>query len=880
MKKLLIFLILVSIALVAVACDKAVETDGDLIDFVPAQKSGTIDAFSLTSPVADAVFTSVPTFKWKAAENADSYTLEICTSPEFAYSTQEGNEYIKQSYIKKSGLMNNEFELTANLKKNTKYYWRVTAVNSNRKKTSNEVFSFTYNAVEVEEVAVSVGYADEWKVHEAGSKATVTRDQSDFFRNGKDALRISFDSEDTQRGEQYVSYNGWVVVTRSLETEFYGIDAFYFNFYYAGNDAKAYFRVVDEDNDYWYSEIKISKNARQSVIIPLSDFIHRTNGVSVGNSVFDYNYLRTVELVFEKVDGDGVAYFGDFRAVKYKNFKDRFIEEMDFTAYNHTFENYKFGLTETQNSVTMSFSNQPDYENDKKIEGYGILHYQIGKMIVSGDAFEFKLGFTDVQNFRNANFVFRVIEEDGDRWLYSIKISDVPEDGMFLLPFTAFTLSEYKGDGLRQFGYIKEFQFCIIIPEEQYTASGAITVSDLKLKSLSKVYGKDLYTVKVGENGLIDDFESYDPGYKVLYKWDLSAVNKDEAIEVYAESALGVKNHAAKMGYKTDLDAASYRVNFTAVTGYNAIRIDAKDLSIENADATMIVYLHTSIGELYSYTISKLADAWKTYTIPIAAFSRDEKSLGRDTITIDRVSGVSIAFQYYYRGTAKYNSKNYVCVDNVKFISAETLSEEHSVTEVEVPGKVKMSSTKNTIAMIDDFDEETTESLLWTTTSEKNFAVLRLVDGAENTASGAGKSLSMGYKTQPSDPEIVHYTKDLLVDGAVKAKGITILMKGDGLNTKATIVLYVTKGESTFKYQARIAAVSADWTTYSIGFDAFEQTVGDTLALKNNVSSISGILINYQNYSAASQTSAILIDEIYFDDSIALTDNTATAYVE
>ena len=101
MKKLIVIMILISLALVAVACERAAEPDGAPIDFAPMQKSGAIDAFSLTSPQQDAVFTTVPTFRWENVPNADSYTLEICTSPEFAYMTQEGDQFIKQNYLKK-----------------------------------------------------------------------------------------------------------------------------------------------------------------------------------------------------------------------------------------------------------------------------------------------------------------------------------------------------------------------------------------------------------------------------------------------------------------------------------------------------------------------------------------------------------------------------------------------------------------------------------------------------------------------------------------------------------------------------------------------------------------------------------------------------------
>ena len=866
MKKLIIFLILISLVLIGVACEKSNKPDGPAIDYSPTQKSGDIAAFSLATPVNDAVFTTIPTFSWDSVENADSYIFEVCTSPEFAFTThdEENDVYVKQVYIKKTGLMTNRFDLVSNLKKNTKYYWRVTAVNSNRKQVcSDQYASFTYNALDVDEISLSVGYADEWQVHEKGSKATVTADKTDFFRNDKDAIRVTFDKEDTQRGDAYTESNGWVVLSRSLETEFYGVDAFYFNFYYAGNDAAAYFRLIDEDNEYWYAPIKLAMNARQWIIIRFDEFVLRADGSTpVMNMTFDYNYIKTVELVFERADGDGVAYFGDLRAIKYENYKDLFLEEMNFNDYSYVRDNYNFGITvpEDGSSMTYSFSGQANDENDRGIQGYGFIRYSIGKTLARGDAFDFTLSFTNVSNFRSATFILRVVEEDGDRWKFKMRVSDVIGNEHFLLPYAAFALDEFRGDGFRQFGYIKEIQFGII---ENYSG-GAITVSDFKVVSLADTFEDSLYTVTV-EDGLIENFESYHTSIEPYYTWELSAVNKDEFIEYYSDAVFGVRNHSAKFCYKTDLPAAVYHVNFAnKLADYTAISISAKDVSVNDADATMIVYLHGSVGELYSYTIESLEDEWTEYVIPISEFALDKDSSGQASITIDRVVGVSFAFQYFYPrkpfqgDPAKYYSGGYVCVDNMRFTDATELDKR------EVSVKIKPSTADSKITVVSDFDADTADTLRWTTDSTATYATLTL---SEATASGGGKCLEMGYKTGME----TKYFIDTVFDSTVKANGLTFAIKGDTYGANAVIVLYVNVEGSIYKFQKELTGLSEDWTTYSIGFNSLTKTEGGSFTWDSSkAQNIAQIVINYKKYNVGYHESKILIDDVRLSEHIQL----------
>ncbi|MBO7377281.1 MAG: hypothetical protein J6U35_00205, partial [Clostridia bacterium] len=221
------------------------------------RNSGAIGEFSLISPENGDEVMHLPTFEWGAAEHAESYVLEVSSSPDFSQSEDS-------VYIKKTGITSNRFTLFSTIKeKNAYYYWRVTATNKDSSRTS-ETSEFYYKADE-KEIEFDVNYADEWSVHEQGSNATVSVDESDFFNNGKSSLVVSFVEEDTKRGIPLS--DGWIVVTHSQETEMYGVDAFYFYFYYSGDDSDVFLRVVDEDNEYWHSQIKLDTNAKQTVIV-------------------------------------------------------------------------------------------------------------------------------------------------------------------------------------------------------------------------------------------------------------------------------------------------------------------------------------------------------------------------------------------------------------------------------------------------------------------------------------------------------------------------------------------------------------------------------------------------------------------------------------
>ena len=829
-------------------------------------QSGSIGDFSAVTPADGAVLTSVPAFAWSSAENADTYSLEIASTDEF----DVADEY----YLVKSGIVSTTYNLTAELKKDKRYYWRVTAKNGKYSKViTGESLSFYYQATLYDEIPISVGYADEWKVHEVGSKATVTLDHSGFFADRtdpedmaakKDSLRISFDSEDTQRGPQYVESNGWVVVTRSLEAEFYGTDAFYFNFYYSGNDAAAYFRLIDEDNEYWYAPIKLAVNAKQTIIMRLSDFTLRTKGTPVMNETFDYHYLKSMEIVFERVDGDGVAYFGNLKAIKYANYGDMVIDTVDFNLYKGSLVNdsayftFTNTVNEEGNSLTYAFTTNTGVAESKR--GYGFVKMNVNKILTSSDAFSFNVDLSGISNDA-FNFLLRVVEEDNDVWTYKILAKDIPADGNLLVPFSAFLLSEFKGDGIRQFYFVKQFQFGL----NNCYQGGSIKVSDLKAVLLSEKV-ENLYKTTVSDEGLIEGFEGYGSAVDVYYKWETTTANKDEQIALYSEPILGRDNYAAKLYYKTDLSDAAYKINFDSVDNYSAIEVFAKDCSDGTYKATMTVYLFGGPNEMYSYELKKLDKEWMCYTIPIASFVLTEGSFGSQHISCENITGIALAFKYSFI-VPQYASGSYVCVDNIRFTNATEYEKK------EVSGKIKMTSSNK--AMINSFDTDE-ELVVWEKKQDAPFPQNEIATNAAATindsesASGAGKSLQLNYKTQMVAPYCAYF----VVDSNVTAKGLTFLLKGDNReNTYIELIVYVNNKA----YKKRVDVVSG-WNNYSIGFSEFKYNNTTEGVSSSDVGSITQIAMYIKNFTGNYNAGSLYLDEIYFDNSITTATYSVTAY--
>ena len=864
MKRRFIFLLAVlSLAMLVAACKTTGGQTFDNIKIKIDRNSGKIGNFSLISPESGDEVMHLPTFEWGAAEHAESYVLEVSSSPDFSQSEDS-------VYIKKTGITSNRFTLFSTIKeKNAYYYWRVTATNKDSSRTS-ETSEFYYKADE-KEIEFDVNYADEWSVHEQGSNATVSVDESDFFNNGKSSLVVSFVEEDTKRGIPLS--DGWIVVTHSQETEMYGVDAFYFNFYYSGDDSDVFLRVVDEDNEYWHSQIKLATNAKQTVIVKFDDFELRTKGgTTIANQVFDYNYIKYVELVFEKSFGDGVAMISDLKAVRYSDYGHLFISEFNFAdvpAESVILDNYNFGteISGGGKAITYSFSGVANENNDSGINGYGFVKFPIEKLLVNGDAFSFKLGYTG--NINSGSVLIRIIEEDGDRWVYRQKISLLPEGGELVVPYMAFTLSEYHGDGSRQFYFVKQLQLGV----EGVYSTGSITVSDFAVTYLEEEK-EDLYRTEMTADGVIDDFNGYVNNVDMYYKWMLTDTNKDEAMAIEKELAFGTGNTCAKLGYKADMGQAAYGTYITnAKAGYDAISVWAMDRSVKKEEAVfnylpevtaqMIIGIYVLTGEEYDYVINGVSKYWTEYTVSFADFTLAEGYYGEITpLTSENIAAIRVGFQYFYYTQSgvpypTYVSSNYVYIDNLKLVSAAGTSTR------ELQEKLVPSSEDQMVCVVADFDGDTPETLQMK--GEKGYAY-ESIGLSSVTASGSGQSVEMQYK---GNSESVAYGLSTVIDESVSANALKLLMKGDG---KATVYvnIYMVYAGVSYKFRATLTSVSSEWTVYTIGFDNFVKIegTGSIVLSRRMVKNITRITFGIVN-SADTEVSRIYLDKMVLDGTVA-----------
>ena len=819
-----------------------------------------IGDFELVSPTNGQESITVPTFNWNKATNADSYTLEVCSSTRF-------DQIEDTVYIKKTGIVDNKFTISAGLKnKDTTYYWKVTAKNQKKSKVCAQGYSSFYlKSNSDEEIEFNIEYADEWKVHEEGSQAEVSIDKSNFFKNDKSALAISFDASQTNRG--IPESDGWIVITHQQETEMYGVDAFKFNFYYSGENSRIFLRVVDDDNEYWNAEIKLANNNKQTVFIGFDEFTLRTKGgTTIANQVFDYNYIKYVEIVFEETFGDGVCLISDLKAVSSEKYKHLFMEELDFNSIDKEkiiLDNYNFDtdFSEDGKSMTMSYYSGPNDKNTSGINGYGFVKLVVNKFMKSGDALKLKLRHT---GNKDANILIRVLEEDDDRWVYRQSVKTL-DDNYLILPYNAFTLSEYKGDGSRQFYYLKQLQVGI----EKTYSTGSVTIEDVKIVTMAdEIDG--LYDVTIQDDGLIDDFNSYTDTAQIYYKWQNSISNKDEAMELNSEFAFGNNNKCVKLGYKSDMGPAYYGVRFVnSVENFNAISFNAFDYStkkaeayfnhIESVSAKCIVSIFVNTGEEYIYTINALNRYWSKYVIPFDEFVLAEEYFGDITpLDIENISGVRIGFQYYYyleNGTPYpvYADKNPVYFDDLRFTNAD----EVSVSELAT--KLTPESDNEKVTIVDDFDSKgaSKNGFMWNCDKGE---VSKQEDQDNNY-------MKMDYNGTYT------YNLDTLFESNCVGKAISFDLIGDG---KADVIVEIelTRAGATSAYQYTFADVSSSLNRYVVGFDNFTKTSGTgSVALSSkyvpNITKISFIVKgNEQSY--------VLIDNILLDANYAYDVSTIT----
>ena len=850
MKKFFLVILSLLFVFVLTACEKVGENT-----FNQTRVEGNLGAFSLKTPTNNGSVKTIPTFEWNASENAETYILEVASSTSF-------NQQEDAIYVKKAGISETSFKLFSNLKyKNYTYYWRVTAVNKDSKKVCNEVFSFFYEANLDEEIEYTIEHADEWEVHKDGSPVNVSIDNTNFFGNDKKSLKIDFTHELMNHGD--VTMDGWTVITHHQEEEMYGVDAFYFEFYYSGQDASIWFRCVDEDNEYYNAEIKVANNTKQKIIIKFDDFTLRTKGgTPIVNQKFDYNMIKYVELVFEKSFGDGTCYVSNIKAINFDKYRYMFIDQLDFNEIDSDdilTENYDFekDYSDDGKSFTMSYASD--------IYGYGFTKFNINKFVEAKDSVKVKVEYTGTSS---ARMLLRIIEEDKDRWVYKQDLSALPEDGYIVIPIQAFTLSEYNGNGAREFYFIKQIQFGV----EGVYQSGSLTFSNLEFVDLEDER-ENLYVSEIAQDGLIENFNEYKANSELYYKWVISNQNKDEALAADKTYAIGMSNKCGEFNYKSDMEPALYTLNFSnSVENYNAIQFKGIDTSmifkddsgrfdyLKDAAAKMAIYVQTEDSS-YIYVIDKLNQYWTTYTIMLSDFTLNS---GEDLpLNVKDITSMTLAFAYFYylenkKADPVYTSSNKVYLDDIKFTNA---------TETNSDGVFDIIETKDGVTLIDNFDKYTDETLYdtWGHDDSKPYQSIAL---STDTPNATGNSIKMEYKGSADSPSYVHQT---IFASDAQGKAVKVKIKAPA-NTTVYINIFCMYANTTYKLRYEIKTTSSEWTEYTIGFNNFVKVEGngDFSLSSARVPNISKITFGIANWNQQGQQFIYMDDLMFTNDSYTI----------
>ena len=891
------FLTLLCIPLLLVGCAQ-VEKDLDSYNersIGELTHLGEIGEFSLLTPVNGYSSSTDFVFTWEEASNCDYYQLEIANNIGFNY-----DDETEDVYVKESNLSTNTFTLSYSLqRKDELYYWRGFAVNKDHKQESAQTGNFFYESAKVDEIPIAIEDPQDWVLHKEGSYADISVDRSDFFGNGQNSLAIVFDKEHTNQGVP--SSDGWIVVTKSEDRELYGTDSFYFNFYYSGHDATVLVRVLDYDGEYWHKQIQIANNSKQTIIVKYDDFELRTAGTNIFNRRFDWEHIRYFEIVFERTFGDGICLFSDIKAVKFENYKNMFVDKMDFRSTDPkdwTYENFDFRndmvISEDGSEITLNYTARDAETNPNGFSGYGFQNVNVYKFFVEGDAVRMKVKYTG--SSASAMFYFRILEEDNDRWQFKTPFKYFVEDEYkeLVIPLKAFQRTDYMtGDGAKQFYYIQKLNFGLA---DNY-ASGSLSIKDFEVIHVKDVLPEDVEVVEqnnlgrrvVSNDGVIENFENYDIYTKMYYFWEQSTVNKDEAMKLdNTHKTGGSSNHyCAEFDYKADMEMATYQLymNTSAVTGRNAFSIWLKDASVKFDDAAvnyldekdvaaeMTIQLTMDSGEWYRYVIDKVEKEWHNYTISFNDFELvNENSLFNDPkpLESDHIIHLAFGFKYfYYDQTGKahptYAIANPVYLDEIKFTNAaETTIEEISGTigpDADNPNRITIETMEDYQNSDDIFD-------LWSYVTDKDYNEMALSNDVSSL--GGAKSLRMHYKGYES----VSYGRVTQFANTVTAKGFSIDMKGDG---KATVYLNLNwrSGSTLMKMRFIVSDLPTTWTHYEIGFELFKDVNGSSKTISanyaKNIESVSFGIVN-NDYTS----SDIYVDNLRLLKNIGYTTNTRT----
>lgn len=846
-----------------------------------APNYGALGEFNLIAPANGVTIEQLGTFSWEACENADRYSLEICSHPNFIKDSSLIDYYVQDNIIGTSWTPSVSLML-----KDETYYWRVSAINGRKVPKTTASNSFYVQAPEIESFDFDLGDADDWQLHPVGSYADIDVDNSNFFGNGQKSIVVSFKKEDTMRG--IPESDGWIIVTKTIEKNTYGTDSLFFEMYYAGQDADIFIRIIDRDNEFWVCPIKVSINAKQKVFLKFDDFVQRTGDVTENNHIFNHERIKSIEIVFERSFGDGVLLVSNMKAIKFSSFSDMLIDKLDFTSYRQdqwSNDSYQFEKDVTQDELTIKYwgSNSEDKPSINSV-GYGFVKIAVGQYFYSGDAIKVKVKYS---GYVGSNIVIRIYEEDTDRWFFRMPFKNFTagEYQEFLIPFDAFAKSSINGDGKRQFYYIINIQFGV---------EGVYSTGTASFKDFEIVKKKDYKTEEVrevGSDGIIEDFNNYNASTELYLIWEESFKNKDEFMSLNTANKLGGTNnpYCGQFEYKADMEPAIYElpVHCTDNT-FTSFSIYLKDASLSSGDirfshldvrADTTIYIKLSGGEIYSWHLGYIDHSWNQYILPFEEFELsniDSLSFVASPITGEGIVKIGISLQYFYydysgKPVPMYIDDSPVYLDNI------CLGHDEEYTKIL---KEKIIHMDEDIALVDDFESyRNTDDLNDTWIDDRDYEYQNKELSTEVSSIGGTQSMAMNYKGNNNSPS---YFIAPSFDSGVKGRAIKFSM----YCAKAVTVylnLYFKIGSGTVQYRATLSAVNTSWTEYVIGLsnNNFSLISGSEQVLSASlVSKISRISfgIVYWNEVDDYNVGQVYVDDIRFDNnsSISYSTNTRT----
>lgn len=429
-KKIIVFLLMLALALFA-GCAAVSK-----IPFEQAVKSGEIGAFAQSGPAEGEVVPSAsPTFSWSAAENAETYTLELFE-----------DENCTQSCYRKTNISATSFRMQATLTLRRTYWWKVTAVNSDTEREADNAGSSFLCRLSAEDAQVDIdlGSAEDYTVNGDGMGIDVSLDGEDTLGTGNPTLKLSYGNNDI----------GWGVVSRVTGFSMWTGDAIKLTFLYTGGDCSFAIRFLEMDSDLWTCRVAApqGKDTVQTLVIPYSAFSLREDE-SFGDHEIQFDLINRIDFVVESCYDAGAVYVGDITVVNYDDYKDEATDRIDLGETAQWSLNP--GGYAAQVSVVSdgTFGDEPAlrlvYGDDISSVGWTVATRQVGTDIVSGvDALYLDFLYSGYA----ANFAVRLQEADGDLWIASFSAGNLGTVQNIVIPFGSFALrtDESFGDGAVQ----------------------------------------------------------------------------------------------------------------------------------------------------------------------------------------------------------------------------------------------------------------------------------------------------------------------------------------------------------------------------------------------------------------------------------------------